>query len=194
MSKQQTIGVDIDDVLAAHLPAFVKYSNDTYNTGLTAETYEEYWPNLWNISMDETLKRAREFHELTVASYERIADADSVLANLSKKYRLVIVTARPKYNIEATHEWIGQHFKDVFDDIHFVPIWEPDNKVTKADICKQIGADYLIDDIPRHCNFAAEAGVAALLFGGYTWSRDHLVHDDVVRVNNWHEVGEHFNV
>lgn len=75
MSKQQTIGVDIDDVLAAHLPAFIKYTNDTYNTGLTAE-----------------------------------------------------------------------------------------------------------------------ADVTALLFGGYTWSSNQPVHTDVVRVNNWQEVGKYFNV
>lgn len=194
MSTRQTIGVDIDDVIAAHIPAFIAFSNERLGTNLTVDQYNNDWLTLWNLDYDVMLERAGEFHRETVANYDRIEGADAVLKKLANKYRLVIVTARPKYNIDATHEWVSKYYRGIFDETHFVPIWEPGNTITKADICKQIGADYLIDDLPHHCNLAAEVGVKALLFGNYTWSADQTVHPDVVRVANWKAVGEYFNV
>ncbi len=194
MSARQTIGVDIDDVIAAHIPAFIAYSNKHFGTNLTDDQYNNNWPELWKLDYDVMLKRAGEFHKETISNYERIADADVVLKKLSKKYKLVIITARHQYSIEATHEWIAKHYKGIFDETHFVPIWEPGNTITKADICRQIGADYLIDDLPHHCNLAAEVGIKALLFGNYAWSAEQIVHPDVMRVANWKEVGAYFHV
>lgn len=195
MSSRETVGVDIDDVVAAHVPSVIQYSNENFGTSLTPDTYNPDWFSMWaELKYEEIMARAEEFHKATVANYERIADSDTVLRKLSAKYKLVVITARQRYNVEPTHAWLAQHFEGIFEETHFVPIWEPGNKVTKADICKDIGADYLIDDLPRHCNLAAEGGIKALLFGDYPWCRDHSVNKDVVRVKNWREVGEYFNV
>ena len=66
-------------------------------------------------------------------------------------------------------------------------------KATKADIVKQIGADYLIDDQPKHCFAAAEAGITSLLFGDYRWNRNVKLPEGVVKVRTWHEVLEYFD-
>ncbi|MDB5169901.1 MAG: hypothetical protein JWN82_297 [Candidatus Saccharibacteria bacterium] len=189
-----TIAIDLDDVLALHAAAFVQFSNERYGTNLQPEEYDDVWVNLWGeMEWAEVLRRAAEFHtsERTLA-YAKIEEAGAVLAHLKQRFRLVIVTARPKHLIETTHQWLAQHHADVFDEVHFVPIWEATNTITKADICKQIGANYLIDDSVKHCNIAAEGGITSLLFGTYRWNRDNI-DPRVTEVGNWQAVKEFFD-
>lgn len=194
MVDRSTIAIDIDDVLAVQIPEFIKFSNQYYGTNLKEDEYNDDWPTVWGLPLEEALVRARRFHEARLSNFEKIEDAQPVLTRLSKKHKLVIVTARQAYNIDATHEWINKHFQNVFDETHFVPIWEPDNKISKADICRQIGANYLIDDQPKHCNLAADVGIKALLFGDYKWAKTLDIHKDVEIVDNWEKVGAYFNV
>src|SRR5262249_45034715 len=112
---------------------------------------------------------------------------------LKNRYKLVIVTARPKRTVEATPEWIERNFPDIFSDIHFVPIWDPGPKKTKAEICQEIGADYLIDDLVRHCNLAAEVGIKAILFNRITWKQPEKIHPEVIVVKNWEGILEYFD-
>lgn len=192
---QPTIAVDLDDVLAQHAVAFIQFSNERYGTNLEPHEYDDEWENLWGkTEWDEIMRRADGFHthERTL-SYGKIEEASPVLAALKQKYRLVIVTARPKHLIATTHEWLALHHADIFDEVHFVPIWEPDNKVTKADICKQIGATFLIDDSIKHCNIAAEGGIHPLLFGGYQWWSRHIIDPRITKVANWQQVKEYFD-
>lgn len=191
MSKE-VIAVDVDDVLAQHIPAFVNFSNEHYGTSLEIKDYSERWGNLWGVDWDEVERRAKLFHDTHVSSFEAFTDADRVLLGLKSSRDLVIVTARPKHLIPATHEWLEEYYSGLFSDVHFVPIWEPDNTVSKADICKEIGADYLIDDLPKHCNIAAEVGIKALLFGDYVWRDDQVLVEGVERVNSWQEVAQYF--
>ena len=193
-ANRPTVAIDVDDVLAAHADAFISFSNRRYGTNFSIEDYHDDWPKLWGISHEEMEKRAKEFHTTqSVAKYQLIQEADNVILKLKESYRLFLVTARPKYNIESTYDWINRNFSGVFEDIHFVPIWEPNNTVTKADICKQIGADFLIDDLPQHCNIAAQGGIKALLFGDYSWNRNEEILNGVTRVKDWNEVLKYFN-
>lgn len=190
---KKTIAVDVDDVLALHAESFIQFSNQRYGTRLTVEDYSDHWSNLWGEERDEIERRAAEFHvHENIIRFKRIQEADKAVQKLAQDYRLVIVTARRKGLIDVTHEWIDNHFPGVFDEFHFVPIWVPGNDVTKADICHQIDAEYLIDDLPRHCNLAAEAGITALLFGDYSWNRSEEVSEGVVRVSGWPEVLKYF--
>ncbi|CAN5610997.1 hypothetical protein BH23PAT1_BH23PAT1_3910 [soil metagenome] len=191
--KRQTIAVDIDDVLAAHAEAFIDFSNKKYGTSLTLEDYHDHWSYVWKVEYSEIERRAKEFHvPKSVMQYKLIQEADKAIHRLSGNYDLVIVSARGQDLLQTTREWIDNYFAGLFVDTHFVPIWEPNNTVTKADICKQIGAAYLIDDVPGHCNIAAEEGITALLFGDYAWNRHEKIADKVVRVKNWQEVVEYF--
>lgn len=191
--KGHTIAVDIDDVIAAQIPNFIRHSNQEFGTNITEETYTVDWPTLWGIPLEEAILRARKFHDDEISNFEKVEEAEPVLKRLAENYKLVIVTARAAYNIEATHAWINKHFHGVFSETHFVPIWEPNNTVTKADICRQIGADYLIDDQPIHCNIAAQAGIQPLLFGGYEWAKHHDLHEMVEVVDNWRKVEAYFH-
>jgi uncharacterized HAD superfamily protein len=190
--SRETIGVDADDVIAAHAAAFAEFSNTYYGTNITAEEYDDEWTNIWGeLSYEEIERRAGEFHtpETTMA-YARIEEASPVLEELHEDYRLALVTARPKQIVPVTHEWLNIHFNGVFDEVHFVPIWEPTNTVTKADICRQIGATHLLDDAVRHCNPAVEVGINALLFGKQP--RREEIDPRVIVVEDWAAVRNYF--
>lgn len=190
----ETVAVDADDVLAAHIEAFIEFSNTHYGTSLAPEDYTENWGGLWGVDNNEVERRALEFHAPEiVGSFGRFDEAEFALRSLKKTRELVIVTARARRITETTLEWVERHFQGLFSEVHFVPIWEPGNTVTKADICRQIGADYLVDDLLKHCNVAAEAGIQPVWFNRIKWKQDGQPHPNVVQVENWRQVAEFFN-
>jgi len=192
---RKTIAIDLDDVLANHAEAFVQFSNEKYGTDITVNEYDDHWSNLWGeIGRDEIERRATEFHTHELTSvYEVKQDAKRVLKQLSKDNDLFIVTARPEHLVQTSLDWVNKHFEGIFKGVHFVPIWVPDNTITKADIRKQIGATYLVDDLARHCNVAAEGGITAILFGDYNWNRNVTLNESVIRCKDWDAVVTYFN-
>jgi 5'(3')-deoxyribonucleotidase len=193
--NRESIAFDVDDVLALHVESFIDFSNKNYGTKLTKDDYRDHWSVFWNVEHDEIERRALEF-QTTERVFDFAVDPESIpaLKKLKTKYDLYIVTARRKHITETTKDWVEKHFPDTFKGIHFVPIWTPGNKVTKADICSQIGASYLVDDLPRHCNIAAEGGIKAILFGDNGWSRDEAILDGVTRCKNWSQLLQYFDL
>ena len=180
-------------MLASHAEAFVAFSNANYGTRLTPEDYREEWSKLWKVGPEEVERRANEFNKAeAIGSFSVKKQALPALQSLNNDYALCIVTARRQMAVETTMGWLDNHFPDIFKGVYFVPIWEPDNTVTKADICQEIGADFLIDDLPRHCNLAAARGIEAILFGSYSWNRDEETVAGVTRCKDWTKVLRYF--
>lgn len=117
-----------------------------------------------------------------------IRDADLCLNSLRQYYELEVVTARNPRRIEETLGWIALKFPNTFSGVHFNRNYNGE-RVTKADVCLDIGAKYLIDDLPEHCNTAAEVGVTPLLFGRKT---SDTLHTDVIRKENWMSILQYF--
>jgi 5'(3')-deoxyribonucleotidase len=192
---RESIAIDIDDVLADHVEAFIEFSNRNYNTQFSVQDYDDDWKSLWNVDRDEVERRASEFHSSENLAAFAVKDrAKLALKSLAARYDLYIVTARRQKLIDTTHEWISRHFPGTFQGVHFVPIWEPDNTVTKAEICRAINATYLIDDLPRHINIAATGGIKAILFGAYTWNMNEPVEKGVTLCKDWDSVLEYFTI
>lgn len=199
---KQTIAVDIDDVLSPSAEAFIAYSNKVWGHDLAVDDYHEEWGGVWGVPLEEAIRRSKLFHEST-AYFEAFTCFDHalpVLIKLSKRYKLVILTSRKAVLKEVTEAWLNKHFPDVFSEVIFAGIWDGDEHVytqlhkSKADMCRQVGADYLIDDQIKHCLGASEVGVTGLLFGSYGWNKtDKALPAGVVRVHNWKEVEEYFN-
>ncbi|RTK94256.1 hypothetical protein EKI60_04440 [Candidatus Saccharibacteria bacterium] len=197
--KRKTIAVDLDDVLAYSAAAFVAYSNKQWGTTLEVDDFTEHWAEMWGISIEETLKRRdRIYKDRVQVELDVMTDAKEALTRLADRFNLIIVTARPLVLQKGTLEWLDQYYKGVFSDVHFAGIWDTDtdheaaNKMTKAKIIKELGADYFIDDHPKHCFAVAAEGVPTVLFGDYKWSRGLTLPDGVTRVANWAEVEDYF--
>lgn len=190
-----TIAVDVDEVLAQHAQEFVDFSNRNYGTHLTIDDYSDHWLDMWKVDRDEGERRAKEFHNSThISDMARLNDADKVLKELAKKYRLVIITARRLELEKVTLAWLDKHYPLLFAEVKFVNVWaHRGDVVSKAEVGRELGASYLIDDNPTQCKLAAEAGIKALLFGDYVWNRANDSVEGVTRVANWQEVKEYFD-
>lgn len=191
---KKRIAVDVDDVLALSAEDFVAYCNERWDTKLTVEDYDEDWGKLWGVSLEEAESRAREFLTSgSMSNYAHHEDAVRVLRKLKDDYDLVVITSRDRLLTRETRDWVDQYFEGIFSDIHHAGIWDGDRsdemiKMTKADICKEVGADYLIDDQLKHCLAVASAGIPSLLFGDYTWNQLKDLPSDVHRVMSWDDV------
>ena len=200
MSKtKQTIAIDVDDVLVPTTDAMREFVNKTFGTNLTEEDYKQpgpyrqYFEHVWQVTPEEGLRRYNSFIEAgELVRAQPVKDAIEVIAELEKKYNLVIVSARGDKQMEMTHQWLDAHFPEVFKGVHFQSAWYNDPTKTKAAICKEIGADYLIDDNSEHCFLAQKEGITALLFGDYGYNNDEMS-KGLKRVLNWQEVKEYFN-
>jgi 5'(3')-deoxyribonucleotidase len=193
--KREAVAIDLDDVLASHVESFVAFSNANYGTNLGVEDYNDHWADLWHVEYDEIERRAAEFHiPETVAAFNVKEEARKALQQISASRDLYIVTARSQKLADTTTDWVDKYFKGLFKGVHLLSVWEPNNTITKLDICKQIGASCLIDDLPRHCNLAAEGGVDAILFGDYAWNRNEAISNGVTRCKSWDEVLAYFGI
>jgi 5'(3')-deoxyribonucleotidase len=192
------VAVDIDEVLAAQAESFVEFSNKRWNTNLKVEDYHEHWAELWQIDEAENERRSREV--VAPGNFEKlrlIAGAKEALQKLAKDYKLIVVTSR-RIVIEAeTREWLDKNFPGLFYKVEFAGIWdrmaEDRMKMTKTEHLRRLKVDYFIDDQPRHCLPAAEAGITSLLFGDYKWNRGLKLPKNVVWVKNWQEVLDYFS-
>lgn len=192
---KQLIAIDLDDVIVNHYETVVEFHNSRYGTNHTLKDYiSDHWGEVWGTDHAETERRATEFAALGVVGRLIKAGATEAIHALSKNYDLAIVTVRRKVNVEPTLAWVDQNFPGVFRTVRFVPIWEEENCPSKADVCKEIGASYLIDDSSKHCRLAAEAGIHAVLFGDFAWNQVDVLPEGVTRCNDWPAVLEYFNV
>lgn len=198
-TQKSIIAVDIDDVIAAHAPAFIEYSNKKYGTNLTINDYQgDHWDKIWKVDHDEAVKRSDEYHDSNyIATYGIIEGAFETLKQLKPYFKLVILTTRQNSINQLTKDWIDKYYPDIFDNIVFAGFFDSFTKdsvnMTKADLVKSVGADYLIDDQLKHVLTAAEIGIESLLFGDYPWNQTDKLPHNVIRVKNWQEVLEFFD-
>ena len=191
------IAVDIDDVIAANAHAFVEYSNQKYGTHLTIDDYQDHWGEMWKVNHDETERRAVEYHESAhIATYSIIEGANETLRRLKKRFKIVVLTTRRNSINQLTKEWIDKYYPTIFDEVIFSGFFDSPTKesitLTKGELVRDIGADYIIDDQIKHVQSAAKIGIKGLLFGNYAWNKTDVLPENVTRVRNWEEVLKYF--
>ena len=198
--SRPVIAVDIDDVLSASAEGFAAYSNKRWGLNITPDDYLEDWATVWGVPHDIAEERAKEIHRVgVIAKYRCFGEAKPILADLKQRYDLQAVTSRRIVIKPETDVWLEKHFPGIFSKTIYAGFWDeigPDfNKrlsATKAEICRSIGARYLIDDQIKHCEGAAEHGIEAILFGDYSWNRGKEISPGIIRASNWGAIQEHF--
>ncbi len=190
------IAIDIDDVLAHTAGRLVEYGNENWGHqfALRDFTDELSWKNLWG---NAEQARKSELHEAGVyRELEHHTNAYEVLTWLKQQgYELVIVTAREDILVDVTNVWLEEHFDGLFTDIRYAGVWDKNSDyfATKAELCMNLGVDFLIDDQLTHCSEAAKCGVVSLLYGDYPWNKSqHNLPRGVERVLDWTAVKEFF--
>lgn len=199
-AAKKTIAVDIDDVISAQNENMRLYANKKYGHSHTLEdylaegSYWGYWGGVWGVSDEEQERRVQEYnHSGQLGRQAVVPGAVTAIKKLKERFNLIIITSRSDEHFEETHQWLAKHFKSAFQHVHFASVWDNGEKTSKANICRAVGAGYLIDDNAEHCNLAAEAGIKPLLFGIYGWNRTEPMHKNVTRVKDWQEVLGYFD-
>ncbi len=198
---KKTIAIDVDDVLADANQEMRRFINDRFRTTHTVEDYLQnhdnywgYWEFVWQVSDEEARKRIEEYDKSDSKHKLRIINGAIDAINILKKdFDLVVVTSREDSLIDKTHAWLENHFPGTFSGVQFVCLWQDeDSNHTKGSICKQIGAEYLIDDHADHCILALKEGIKPLLFGDYGWNRTRKIPKGIMRVKDWNKVLNYF--
>ncbi len=196
--KKPIIAVDIDDVLSRTAQTIVDYGNERWGHANTLDDFTEHLTEMWQVTPDEGRRRWEEYMVSGhIEKYDVIPEAKAALEQLSQRYTLIAVTARRDSLLDITREWLDTNYPGIITEIIGAGIYGTGNMnahvLTKAEVLQNLGADYLIDDQPKHCIGAASVGVQAILYGGYPWNRNTEVPAGVVRCDTWQSVLEYFN-
>ncbi len=168
-----SIAIDMDEVIADPIDKFITlYQQDHgYNYTLDqmhGKEFGELLPPELTPSLREYLNQKGFFRDLKV-----IPDSQEVIAELTKKYDVYIVSAATEFplSLEDKQAWLGDHFPFIS--------W------TNIMFCghKIVNTDIMIDD--RTKNFVKFNG-RKLLFT----SPHNVTLTEYERVNNWKEVAE----
>lgn len=198
---RKVLAVDIDDVLAGSTDVIRKIANNKTGHNLSMDHYKvsgPYWGYYEHVMISNGIKSKATHQEVmdewtqTHHISEPITGATEALKALSTRYKIILITARDPKIREDTEEWLQKHFSGMYDDLHVIGNFKVvDKPKTKGEICKQIGASWLIDDNPEHCMTAMAHGIDTILFGEYGWHFDAPEH--LERCRNWQEVLEYFD-
>ena len=187
--NKPVIAIDCDDVIVGTAPDIIEHYNATYDTNIKLKDYYTNDLKILGVTDRKTFARRIQTY-LNSPEYQKIEpfqDAVEVIHELTSKYELHIVTARPDFLSDVTKLMLQKYFPDVFSSVIFTNHFS-DKQRSKADVCNELNAIYLIDDHLHHAEIAAKQGISVLLFGNYPWNKSATLPDSVQRVEDWHEV------
>jgi 5'(3')-deoxyribonucleotidase len=199
---KKLIAIDIDDVLADTTEALRLHVNERYNVDLQPEyylidgEYRGYYERVWEqhgLHEEGIFDSFRDRLIKQDVEVKPIPSAQFGIGELLKKFNIIFVTARSSKWEEATRGWFNTYFKDKDIKLYFSNgiSLSDQNAKTKGEICKELGASYLIDDNTEHCQSAIDQGIGAILFGNFGWQR-HLP-NGAVKCEDWPAVLEYFD-
>lgn len=183
------IVLDIDDVKVRCYGAMAKWHNQEYGTSLSLASFTTY--NFWEVfgcSIDEGRRRCvRFFHSPDGMCVPTLPGTREALRRLAERYHLVSVTGRPYDAAEATRRLMERRrVYEYIAEVHHTNFFANNStRTSKGDICKALGAKFIIDDHDGYVPEFADHPTQILLFGKYPWN---CRAKECVRVQNWHDV------
>ena len=167
------IAVDIDEVLVPFFPELSKYHQKKIKKTLKLPLrYPYHYAPLFKISEKESSKLVKEFYNSEEHSnIQPIYGAKDGISQLARDYIMVAVTGRQNYSKDATEALITKHFDNKITDIIYCDHFTAFSR-SKSDICRKLGAEYLIDDSMHSCAECLSDNVPAINFIGnpiYPW-------------------------
>ncbi|KXN81131.1 hypothetical protein AN958_06085 [Leucoagaricus sp. SymC.cos] len=184
-SSSSIIAIDLDDVLCQTNEAVSEWHNEVYGTKMDISTfyYYYYWKNPYWGTIQETFDKVKDFYKtdriFQAAPVPGAREGIQTLKNMG--FRLIIVTARQEDVADESWNWVTMYFPGLFDNIICTGQFKDANKIghevitklSKSQVCDDLGAKLLIDDSSENalqCVTAAKP-TPVLLFGNYEWNK-----------------------
>lgn len=190
------IAVDVDEVLFPLMPTLIEFHNSRYGTSFELDHMTSYHiQDLTGETEKQILVKFAEYLKTEHYTAGRPVDgAIEAIKQLKERYDLVLITARQSIYRGATEQFIDEHFGGLFDRLRYTHTLEkPDVRLSKFDICRELGAEALIDDGLHNISEVSEGGIEGILFGNYPWNQTDELPAGVTRCEHWPDVLEHFD-
>ncbi|MBI2448408.1 hypothetical protein HYV44_02505 [Candidatus Microgenomates bacterium] len=188
------IGIDIDNVLCDFTRSFLTYTNEKMGASFRYEDVVQYalW-TLWDGTMEEGVALVKDFFSSRHARKMLPLDGaqEAVKKLRSSGHDLSLITSRFLEHRPITDEWLAKHFPDnPFLEIHFSDnIHTKKERQTKADICRNLRVDTLIEDGAHYAIECAPVCQQVILLD-HPWNRNSSLPTNVRRAYSWPEVAE----
>jgi len=183
--KPLVIMVDCDDVLVDSTRYSVDVYNKKYGTNIPLERAHLLQYKDWGGERELVLKRIVELQNTDeFNNLPPRRDALEVVARLGKEHELHLVTARAPEAEKTTLRMLEQFPANLFKSIHHIG-----SDKLKGEVCKELGADVMVDDNLKHVISAYENGIKLpIWFGCYPWQDEDKNNICNVRCADWYEV------
>ncbi|MBT3583166.1 hypothetical protein HN924_03215 [Candidatus Woesearchaeota archaeon] len=184
------IGVDFDDILGECAQAMIDWHNQVYGTSNKIKDIITFdLEHVWKTTYEERIKRCEEFlHSKYCGEMNVVNGALDGIDKLSKKHKLIIITARLNAVSEVTQKWIDKYFPNIFEKICYNEDWKNIGpQGSKLQMCKDNKVDMLIDDNLDTAKKVSAGNIPVLLLD-YPWNQSDELPDKVTRVKRWEEI------
>lgn len=186
------IAIDIDEVLASCIDAYIKFSNERFNTTLSFKDFSHWnWAECTALPQDVMAERIIEFVESSFYDeMEPIPGSHEAIRELATWHSLHAVTSRWGKQVPKTEPWLNHHFPNTFKGLHFShnPIAgvTSHGKKSKSQICFDLKASVIIDDSLSFANECAGQNLSVILLD-YPWNRENVA-EGVIRASSWDNI------
>lgn len=194
-SSKKLIAIDIDDTIADSTESLRLLVNHKLGIDLKPEAYRikaDYWgyyERVWEANNIGDQVSHDDFAREMVNDQSHVPllpGTEFAIAQLSRKYDVVLLTARDKTWELATRKWLKDTLNKNIIDVHFTSAHKDEREMTKGQLCRHLNAEILIDDNVEHCQSALDQDLEAILFGEYGWH--HEAPDTMRRCQDWQAV------
>lgn len=186
------IALDADEILSAFIDRFLIFHNKNFGTRVKKEEVLSFeLGQLLEITENEVENRIEEFFKIGDARDIKLIDGakDGVEALLGMDHEIHVITARPLILKDETLRWLDEHFYNKFKGIHFAfnPYVKESRQKTKAEICREINAEIMVEDHIVNAVECAKVGIKVLLMDT-PWNQIKNLPDGLVRVKSWGDI------
>ena len=184
------IGIDIDEVIAEFVKSYILLLKER---GIFVN-YEDvinyhFWES-FPITKEEDERYIKEFFNSHHFDEIKLVDGSQSSINfLSKNHEIYFITSRPSSIKEKTCQFIHANFSLSELNIFFSGDFHLGNGKTKAEICRELHIDLMIEDNKNYALDCAKNGIKVILLGR-PWNKDFKGHKNISKVDSWSEILE----
>lgn len=187
------IAVDMDETSIKFVPYFLKWHNLEHGTSVKPTDLDNFdMSGKLGCTPGECLDRILEFYDTKIMrQLPPVDDAVENMGYLSEKHDIIAVTARPESIKQITQNSIDKYFRNLIGNLYLTGDSVEETNKSKAEICKELGVDVLVDDRPKYCYEAIGVGTRSILFnlnGNYGWGAPEVKKEGLYHARSWKDV------
>jgi len=185
-----TVAVDVDDTIIDTIGSLILFHNNIYGTNFKEEDFYSCWyREVWGGTKEEEIKKLEDFYKSNY--YSEIipikGSQKTLISLIEEGIEFQAVTGRVYDLIEKTEGYIKKHFPNIFSNIYHTNSYGLTGiKIRKSEVCKNINADFIIDDDMNHVVDCTNAGIPVLVFNK-PWNQG-ILPNGAFRMNSWEEL------